>query len=58
MHFIGLRKRQRFADESADALSKGVVPSFDMVGLTGFFADHLMFAGVNDGGICLPKIAE
>lgn len=58
VHFIALWKGKCFSYKSANSLSKGVVPSFDVGSLTGALANHLVLACVNNSFVCLPQVTK
>ena len=58
MHFIRLWKGKRFSNKTTNSFSKRVVPAFNVVCFTGFFANHSVFPIVNYSSICLPEITK
>ena len=53
-----LRKRQGFAAQAAHSLPKGVVETFDMIGLTGFLAASFVPFRWQDSGVRLPEVGK
>ena len=55
LYFFG--KRKRFSHKTRNSLTKSVVKSFDMVGLSCFFANSTMSFRWKNNTICFPKIS-
>src|SRR5690606_35054706 len=58
MEAIRLGKGQGLADKTSQALTQGVEPALDMVGLSTMLSDGLMPLWIEDVAVGLPKIAK
>lgn len=60
MKLIRLGKRKRFTNETSQTLAQGIVPTLNMSGFTGFFANRMMFSGqmTENCIVGLPKVTE
>lgn len=56
MHVKGLRKRQCFPHKPTQVLTQGIVPAFDMIGLTTGLAHRTVLFLINNRCIGLPEI--
>ena len=58
MQVIPFWECQRLAGKTSQALTEGIEPTFNMIGLAFIFANHAMELRIKDVSIGLPTITE